>query len=52
MNSAFFTGSSSSGRFISVANGPGLMLLTVMPWGASSRASARVMATRPPLLAQ
>ena len=41
MNSWYFTGSSSSWRFISVANGPGQIVFTVTPVPAHSSASTR-----------
>ena len=48
-NSWYFTGSFSSGRFISVPNGPGQIALTVTPVPAHSRASTRVSDVTPAL---
>jgi len=50
LNSRLISGSCSSGVFISVANGSGLMPLTVTFSGANSSASARVKPGRALLL--
>src|SRR5689334_18841345 len=47
---AFDAGSLSRGALMSVANGPGLRALTLIPCSAHSRASVLVMRVRPPLL--
>lgn len=50
-NCSYFTGSSSSDRFISVANGPGQSAFTVTPVPAVSRDWVRMSWMSPPLLA-
>src|SRR4051812_43930093 len=48
-NALYFSGSASSGLFMSVANGPGQMAFTVTPLSAHSSASTRVRLSSPAL---